>query len=131
MKPKTGSAVTGVTPTVPEEAFAADEAKPGAVSKVKAEQQEAKKGKYGSTKAPAFKPSEDDEDEEKKGWIEIELVDEDDKPVAGEKYKVTLPDGSVSTGTLDGKGYAKVSGFEPGSCKVAFPNLDKDAWKKK
>ena len=132
MKPKDGSPVTVIEPIVPEEAFAADEAKPGAVLKVKAKQQKTKKGKYGSTKAPAFKSADDeDEDDEKSSWIEIELVDEDKNPAAGEKYKVTLPDGSVSTGTLDGKGYARISGFEPGSCKVTFPHLDKDAWKKK
>jgi hypothetical protein len=132
MKPKDGSPVTIIEPMMPEEAFAADDAKPGEVSKAKAKQLEAKKGKYGSTKSPAFKPVvEEDQDEKNSAWIEIELVDEDNHPVAGEKYKVTLPNGSASTGTLDGKGYARISGFEPGSCKVTFPHLDKDAWKQK
>jgi len=61
-------------------------------------------------------------------WIEIELVDEDGAPVPGEKYEITLPDGSVKTGTLDAVGIARVERIDPGSCKVTFPNLDKDAW---
>jgi type VI secretion system secreted protein VgrG len=52
--------------------------------------------------------------------------------VPGEEYQVTLPDGStVASGTLDEKGKARVEGIDPGSCKVTFPNLDKDAWKPK
>jgi len=70
-------------------------------------------------------------DEEKKSWIEIELVDEDDNPIPGERYKVTLPDGkTVAEGTLDENGFARVDGIDPGNCKITFPNLDKDAWEK-
>ncbi len=70
-------------------------------------------------------------DEEKKSWIEIELVDEDDNPIPGERYKVTLPDGTtVAEGTLDENGFARVDGIDPGSCKITFPSLDKDAWEK-
>ncbi|MCX5883904.1 MAG: carboxypeptidase-like regulatory domain-containing protein, partial [Deltaproteobacteria bacterium] len=72
-----------------------------------------------------------EEKSEKKSWIEIELVDEDGNPVPGEKYRVTLPDNkTVATGTLDKKGYAKVAGIDPGTCKITFPNLDKEAWEK-
>lgn len=135
MKPKSGKAVTAVEPTTPEEAFAADEAKTGDVAKVKAKQQENKKGKYGPIKAPAFKPADPDEaeesEEEKTSWIEIELLDEEDNPVPGEKYEIELPDGSMASGTLDGDGFAKVEGFDAGECKVCFPNLDKSAWEKK
>ncbi len=43
---------------------------------------------------------------------------------------ITLPDGStVATGTTDEKGRARVEGIDPGTCKVTFPELDKDAWK--
>ena len=70
------------------------------------------------------------DDKDKKSWIEIELVDEDGKPVPGEEFRVTMPDNTVTGGTLDEKGYAKITGIDPGSCKVTFPNLDKEAWEK-
>ncbi len=69
-----------------------------------------------------------EENKEKKSWIEIELVDEAGQPMAGEAYRVTTPDGSEQSGSLDEKGFARVSNIDPGTCKVTFPNLDKDAW---
>ncbi len=81
--------------------------------------------------APWHDPN-SEENKEKKHWIEIELVDKKNKPVPGEKYRVTLPDGTtVAEGTLDSKGHARVDGIDPGTCKVTFPNLDKNAWKPK
>ena len=78
------------------------------------------------------KPSSESQQEQqqKKSWIEIELVDEANEPVPGEVYEITLPDGTTTKGTLDGKGLARVDGIDPGTCKVTFPNLDKEAWKK-
>jgi hypothetical protein len=64
----------------------------------------------------------------KTSWISIELLDDDGKPVPGEAYQITVPDGTVVQGSLDDKGRAKVSGFDPGTCKISFPNLDKDVW---
>ena len=108
-----------------------DVADPGEVAKTKAEQIKKKEGKYGSEKEKPFKPEDDDEDDEEKHWIEIELVDEEDNPVPGEKYKVTMPDGSVAQGTLDQNGFVHIGGIkEGGTCQITFPNLDKDAWEK-
>jgi type VI secretion system secreted protein VgrG len=130
--PKSGKAGSPVTPTDPKEAKEADKANPGEVEKAKAEQRQTKAGKYGSVKTKPFKPGDsagDKEEKKKKSWIEIELVDEEDKPVPGMAYRITLPDGeTVAEGTLDEKGLARVEGIEPGSCKVTFPTLDKDAW---
>jgi type VI secretion system secreted protein VgrG len=62
-------------------------------------------------------------------WIEIELVDEADQPVPGEKYEIAMPDQTVKKGTLDEKGWARVDGIkDPGQCKITFPNLDREAW---
>ncbi|MCP4647082.1 MAG: hypothetical protein GY852_05000 [bacterium] len=81
--------------------------------------------------APTHKEPTEEEAAEK-SWIEIELLGEDDKPITGEKYVVTLPDGkTVASGTTGSKGTAKVPGIDPGKCKVTFPNLDKEAWEKK
>jgi hypothetical protein len=140
MNKKSGTASIPVTPIDPVAPHEADLADPGKVEEVKAEQIKTKSGKYGSEKAKPFKPAAADnaseeqgaketkKEEEKKSWIEIELVGEDDKPIPGEKYKITLPDGSVDQGTLDQNGLARVEGFEAGTCKVTFPDLDKEAW---
>ncbi len=71
------------------------------------------------------------EDEEEKSWLEVELIDEADEPVPGEKVMVTLPDGKVYTGHTNKDGLLKVTGVEKGAtCKITFPDLDKDAWEK-
>ncbi len=126
MNPKDGKAGQAVAPAAPEAAADADVANPGEAAKLKAKQIEKKEGKYGSEQVKPHKSTE--EDIEEKSWIEIELVDEEDEPVPGEKYKITLPDASVAKGTLDNKGFARIEGIEPGTCQITFPNLDKDAW---
>ncbi|MFY9727991.1 MAG: hypothetical protein WAJ87_21030, partial [Bryobacteraceae bacterium] len=84
-----------------------------------------------ASNAPTHDPN-SPENKDKTHWIEVELLDESGKPVAGEPYKITLPDGStVADGTLDNKGHARVDHIDPGNCTVSFPNLDKDSWKKK
>ena len=62
-------------------------------------------------------------------WVEIALIDEDGKSVPGEEYAILLPDGRRVTGKLDGEGLARISELpDPGTCKVSFSQLDKDAW---
>ena len=131
--PKSGTAGSAVAPTDPKAAEAADVADPGEVEKIKAEQRQAKTGKYGSVQNQPHKPPQTKEEKAKKpSWIEIELVDKKGKPVPGEPYRVTLPDGeTVAEGTLDEKGFARVDGIEPGTCKITFPKLEKQAWKPK
>lgn len=63
-------------------------------------------------------------------WVSIELVDELGKHVPYEDYRITLPDGTVIEDSLDKNGRAKISGIDAGTCKVSFPNRDKDTWKK-
>lgn len=123
-----GSAVSPTAPTAPEEADTAD---PGEMAELKARQREQKKGKYGSTPVKPYKPPETEEEKQTKtAWIEIEMVDEANKPVVGQKYSVELPDGSTCSGTLDDKGLARIEGIDPGNCKITFPDLDQDAWEK-
>jgi hypothetical protein len=61
-------------------------------------------------------------------WIEIELIGMDDKPIPGEKYRITLPNGSFVEGKLDDQGCARVEGFRRGACQITFPDLDGEAW---
>jgi type VI secretion system secreted protein VgrG len=120
-----------VPPAETKPALAADLADPGLMAKIKAEERQSKSGKYGETpiKSNQDDDSTSDNNRQEKTWIEIELVDAQKNPVAGEKYKITLPDGTAAEGTLDEKGLARVEEIEPGTCQITFPNLDKDAWK--
>ncbi len=131
--PKDGKAGAAVSPAEPKEAKEADMADPGEVEKIKAEQRKTQTGKYGSVQIKPNKPPKTKEEKaKKKSWIEIELKNKKDRPVPGEPYRITLPDGqTVAEGTLDEKGFARVEGIDPGTCKVTFPNLEKQAWKPK
>ena len=62
-------------------------------------------------------------------WIEIELIDDDDKPISNKKYMITLPDGTLKEGTLDQNGWARVEAIPNGTCEVTFPEIDEKAWK--
>ncbi len=128
--PKSGTAPSAVAPAPPDSAHNADNADPGEVSKAKAEAMTRPTAKYGQTKVPAFKPPENPTEDKKLTWIEIELVGEDDKGIAGEPYKITTPDERVAEGTLDQNGFARLEGLEPGTCKITFPRLDKEAWER-
>ena len=61
-------------------------------------------------------------------WVEIELVDEEGNPVAGEPYWIQFPDGGVQEGALDGHGLARIEGTSSGMCVVRFPNIDENDW---
>jgi hypothetical protein len=63
-----------------------------------------------------------------KDWVEIVLLDDDDNPVAGAEYEMTLPDGSLETGRTNSAGKARFTGIDPGVCKVSFVRLDERAW---
>jgi type VI secretion system secreted protein VgrG len=124
-------AAAPIEPAAPKSAMEADKADPGEVDKLKASQRETHTGKYGAPKVQPHKaPQTDEERERMNSWIEIEMIDEEDAPVPGLAYRITLPDGTVADGTLNEKGFARVDGIEPGTCQITFPDLDKDAWEK-
>lgn len=130
--PKDGKACTLVPPASPDAAEEADDADPGKVEKLKAEQLKTKTGKYGAVKLPPAKPPATQEEKEAKpSWIEIELKDEEGNPVPGESYRIELPDGSAVEGTLGADGKARVDGIEPGNCKVTFPKVDRNSMSEK
>ncbi len=71
----------------------------------------------------------DRQDEVELDWIEIQLVDGESKPLAGERYRIKLPDGSVRSGSLDKNGSARFDGIPGGQCEVGFPEIDGREWK--
>src|SRR5580658_3991164 len=138
-----GSAGSLVSPLSPTDAANAADADPGAVTSVSGSgtgpasmtltdlSPATPSKKSAASDAPTHDPNAP-ENKDKKHYIEIKLVDEAGQPVAGEPYAITLPDGStVADGTLDDKGFARVDNIDPGTCKVTFPNMDKDAWEPK
>jgi hypothetical protein len=160
MGKKSGKAPKAVSPAGPEEVVEPAVADPGKAANQKAAKQKAAQSSSSATtdtsemkphkppkkeEAPladeagtddsdseeAAEEEQKQEEEDKTSWIEIEIVGEDDEPIPGEKYRIILPDGETfADGTLDEKGFARVEGFEKGTCKVCFPDLDKEAWEK-
>jgi type VI secretion system secreted protein VgrG len=122
---QSGSACSLVSPAAPAAAMIAANANPGDKSPTY-ENQIAQRTQLQqeADEAPTHAP-----DPEKTSWIEIELLDEDDNPVPGERYMIKLPDGTtIASGTLDENGFARVDGIDPGTCQVTFPDIDKEAW---
>lgn len=139
--PKSGSPGSAISPTEPKKAIEADKADPGDITKAKKPETESGSGNTaagsaagaGAAGGPSAKPHNPTEEDKKtkKSWIEIVLVDMENRPVPGEPYRITLPDDSVAEGTLDEKGFARVEAFDAGNCKITFPNRDQSVWSPK
>ncbi len=68
---------------------------------------------------------------DKKHWVEIAVLDMENHPVAGVEYSITVPNGTVVTGSTDANGRGRVEGIDAGNCTVRLTKLDKDSWQKK
>jgi uncharacterized Zn-binding protein involved in type VI secretion len=55
-------------------------------------------------------------------WAEIKLLDDSNKPVANERFKVYLSTGEIREGQLDGSGKKKIEKVPPGGYSVEFPD---------
>jgi Rhs element Vgr protein len=76
-------------------------------------------------------PKEVEGHEFKQSWIEVQLVDEEGQPVAGEVVEIIGPEGESLGSTLTGNdGVARVLVDKPGNCEISFPNLDASAWER-
>jgi len=117
--PKSGTPGSLVPPTDPAPSTDAIDSNPGSST-------QAQSTTDSSSSTSAAAPHQPDP--AKKSWIEITLVDTEDRPVPGEPYEITLPDNTVASGTLDEKGHARVEGFDKGNCKITFPKLDQTVW---
>jgi hypothetical protein len=63
-------------------------------------------------------------------WIEVHLVDTEKKPIAGEPYRIKMPDMSIREGTLDEEGKVRFDGIPAGQCQVCFPRIHGKEWKR-
>jgi hypothetical protein len=61
-------------------------------------------------------------------WIEVRLVDTENRPVAGERYRVQMPDHSIRQGSLNEEGRVRFDGIPAGQCHVCFPEIHGSEW---
>lgn len=73
-------------------------------------------------------PPADEGPAEETAWIEVVLVGEDDAPIAGERYRLELPDGRVVEGRTNADGRVRLDGIAGGECALTFVDLDETAW---
>ena len=81
-----------------------------------------------ATTEPVYSPSQLQRLFQPSGVIDIELVDMDGVPAAGESWELVLPDGSKRSGQLDQVGQATITAVPNAGCQVTFPQLDAGAW---
>jgi hypothetical protein len=65
-----------------------------------------------------------------KTWLEFAVVDMEDKPVSGYRFKVKLPGGSVQEGTLGKTGKVRFEGIDFDNSVFSLPDLDREAWER-
>jgi len=63
-----------------------------------------------------------------KTWVEMEVVDDDGRPMAGRGYVCMLPDGTLQTGTLDRGGRVRFEGIDPGNCAFSLTDFHAADW---
>ncbi|MBW2108725.1 MAG: hypothetical protein JRI36_08685 [Deltaproteobacteria bacterium] len=121
MNPKSAKAASVDAPDAPAEAEDAVVADPGEQDRIEATKKEDQK-----------KDKSDSSEDEDSHYIGIELKDEEGNAVAGEQYRVKLPNGDVVSGYLDDNGKAKVEDISvSGQCKISFPEIHCDEWSAK
>ncbi len=60
--------------------------------------------------------------------IEVHVISAAGETVDGIRYELTMPDGSLQSGTADVNGVIKLTGLaQRGDCKLRFPSKDKQA----
>jgi hypothetical protein len=114
---------TPQTPTQPQEA---DKADPGDSAEIQQQRQDAAQAKLDSTKVGQGADSAGGE--KKKTWVEFQLLDAADKPLKGEKCKLTLPDGKEKEASTNDQGIVRVNDIDPGPVTIRLPNRYDDEW---
>lgn len=86
---------------------------------------------------PVFVPAEREEAEQKgwedesepTSWVGLVLEDEEGEPVAGQRVRIKLANGSVREGVSDEKGRIRLEGIPEGNCQVEFVGIDASDWR--
>ena len=60
---------------------------------------------------------------EVRDYLEAELKDPDEEPIADQEYTLYLPNGQIRNGTTDGSGVIREEDLPPGYCEIRFPEL--------
>lgn len=130
--PGSGPGATPIKPTSAKAAADADEADPGEVAKVKAEQQKIGKGKYGSVKAGQYTKSElkHATEEPLKEPIEFQLLDADGDKVSSEKVKAYVSgEESPRDLTTNGNGIVRIEDLVRGTTvRFELPDRGNPHW---
>jgi len=66
----------------------------------------------------------------KSDTVEFQLVDSDDRPYPGQRYRIEFEDESVLEGVAGKDGKVKLTGVPKGGYKLSFPDLDAHMWDK-
>jgi hypothetical protein len=76
---------------------------------------------------PEYEPAPQVVDEDDSHWVEVELLDEEGEPVAGERCRIVLPNGAERFDHTDRNGLVRVDHTIAGQCTISFPDLDAGA----
>ena len=63
-----------------------------------------------------------------RSWIEVRLVDQDGRPIPGERFELRLPDQSLHGGRLDRQGSVRFEAIVAGQASIAFPGIEAEEW---
>jgi len=66
--------------------------------------------------------------EDETHWIHVIVVDQDDRPLAGVRYRIELTDGRVREGRTTAEGGIYFDEIPAGACKVSLLEHDETLW---
>ncbi|MCE7973184.1 MAG: type VI secretion system tip protein VgrG [Leptolyngbya sp. PLA1] len=112
-------------------AHEADKADPGEMAKIKAEQRQSGKGKYGKTKVDPTPGGGGGGETPPPGktWYEFKITSDDGTPIPNEKTKVILSTGAPQELTTNSDGVVKVETDEGVSAEAGYPNYTDPEWR--
>jgi hypothetical protein len=70
-----------------------------------------------------------EDNSEPTSWVGLQLEDEEGQPVAGQRVRIKLADGSFKESVSDDKGRIRLEGIPMGNCQVEFPGMDAGDWR--